>query len=133
MIDTEMEVSGIITAVGAPRDLAPESCLIIKVEDSSLQDAGALTLAVEVINAGTTAIRFPYKYNVVSLRPEATAVEVTVSATLHVNHCEKQIKNGDFITDTLLPLDLTDRDKPKHNVDVKLVKFEKGKFLSAWQ
>ncbi len=124
-----MEIAGSINAKGAPSDLSSDSCLIIEVRDTSLQDVSSLSLGGKEIPFDSNLKSFPYKYTITSLKPDKNAVEVTVSATLHVNHCSRSIKSGDYITDTMFTLNLTDPTKSAYNVDVHLVEYVIGELI----
>eukprot|EP00794_Sanderia_malayensis_P011265 gene11265-12445_t len=104
--------------------LPKDSCLVVKVEDTSIADAPSTTIASKVFKGQALQLTkqgIPYK--MIFEKPEERGLSYTISATLNVDWCtdggSKWIQNGDYLTATSYPLEIT-KDKDTYQEDVEM-------------
>ena len=115
-----------IVFTGAPpSQFASDSCIKIRVEDISLADAPSKLLGQSTIPLKQLNAIKPLKFKVFSNYSSPNATSVAVAATLHLGHCSRSIKIGDYITDKNHLLNISGDLSVVHNIKIPLKQYRK--------
>ena len=127
----KMKLTGKISISGEGVSLGDESHLTVKLEDTSRMDASPLLLAEQeqTLPAGTKlgSGSDGLNYTIVCEKPEKFAPTYSVSAVLNVGwkaSGEEWIRKGDYLTDTMHEVDLSQETEPIV-VDIIIVHYPK--------